>query len=267
MPVSNSLIYVGVLGNHDGAESQVREFIEKKVFEWKSSSYVLMTRSGHVVGSVLDGVWQLKAENLHEAFVGKPLPDADYQALALDYLVEAFSAVVPEFDRIEAASIITSFSKAMVLAVAASPRALDGYEWRDVERLLAEAFSGIGFDVQLTPGSKDGGKDILLKCTAHGKKFSYAIEVKHWRSGKVGSGVIKDFLQVIARESHDAGLVLANYGFSSGAIEVLSEIEQRQVHIGAERKIVSSCRTYVAARNGLVIPDNLLPHTFFKDTT
>ena len=70
-------------------------------------------------------------------------------------------------------------------------------EWREMEKTLAEVFSGIGFDVELTPSSKDGGKDLVLECLIQGKTHSYFVEIKHWRAGsRVGAKDICDFVHV-----------------------------------------------------------------------
>ena len=92
--------------------------------------------------------------------------------------------------------IIKTASKAFIEAIAKNPKALDSLEWRDLERLLAETFEGIGFSVTLTPSSKDGGKDIIIQHEMEGKIKSYIVEVKHWRCGnKVGSNLV-DFFSI-----------------------------------------------------------------------
>src|SRR5215213_2504038 len=65
-------------------------------------------------------------------------------------------------DTTEIQRILEVVSRRFAELVAKNPRRLDELEWRDLERMLAEVFNGIGFSVELTPGSKDGGKDIIL---------------------------------------------------------------------------------------------------------
>ena len=74
-------------------------------------------------------------------------------------------------------------SRTLARLIARNSRALDEIEWRDLERLLAEVFEELGFDVELTPSSKDGGKDLVLSCLICGHGRKYFVEVKHWRSG------------------------------------------------------------------------------------
>jgi hypothetical protein len=153
-------------------------------------------------------------------------------------------------------ALVSQFSEELAKAVADDPRVLDSIEWRDMERVLETVLSGLGFEAELTPSSKDGGKDIVLRITdMSGELRSFIVEVKHWRSGKhVGGTVLTDFVRVVAHEEHEAGLILATYGFASNATAALTEIERRRVRLGHESKIVSLCRTYVRSQVGLWAP-------------
>jgi restriction system protein len=150
-------------------------------------------------------------------------------------------------------AVILEASKEFARAVARNPRELDSLEWRDIERMLSVVLERLGFEAELTPPAKDGGRDIVLRLKDEdGVVRSYAIEVKHWRSGKsVGNAKVKDFVQVIAREGHVRGLFLATYGFSQDIVSALTEVERERVRLGAEDKVVALCQTYVKAENGL----------------
>jgi restriction system protein len=68
--------------------------------------------------------------------------------------------------------------------------------------------------------------------------------------GQVGKATVRDFIEVVARESHSGGLMLASGGYSGDAASALSELERRTVRLGARAKIVSLCKTYVKAERG-----------------
>ena len=166
-----------------------------------------------------------------------------------------------------AIQVVKDFAKGLIELINRNPRVLDHIEWRDLERLLAEAMSGIGFDVTLTPGSKDGGKDLILDCTKKGTKESFIVEVKHWRSEqKVGQAAIKDLVKVIAKEKRDGGLFLSTYGFTENIAESLTEFERRKLRHGSEEKIVSICKTYWKKQSGLWNSDQDLPDILFHNT-
>lgn len=140
-----------------------------------------------------------------------------------------------------------------VRAIAAKPQELRDIEWRNLELLLGELFSGLGFDVQVTPASNDGGKDVILTATVSGHQRTYYVELKHWLTSKPGPGPIKEFLHVSAIERTDGGLFLASTGFTAPTFEVIAEVG-RPVALGDSRKMVSLCRTYVRAESGLWSP-------------
>jgi restriction system protein len=162
---------------------------------------------------------------------------------------------------------ITDLSKLLARIIAQNPRELDHIEWRDMERILASVFDGLGFRVELTPASKDGGKDIILEFGISGMSQSYLVEVKHWRSRqKVGQGYISHFVDVVAGEKRQGGLYLATYGYSNSAFEALTEIEKTRIRLGSEEKIVSLCRTYTKAESGLWSAPPMLTDLLFEET-
>jgi len=114
--------------------------------------------------------------------------------------------------------IMQNVSRQLVEIIVKNPTALNEIEWRDSECTMAEVFSGLGFDSILTPGSKDGGKDVILECEISNEERSYIVEIKHWRSGiRVGHGAVEDFLHVITRENRNGGLFLSTYGYCDNA--------------------------------------------------
>lgn len=127
-------------------------------------------------------------------------------------------------------------------------------------------FDGIGFQVTLTPGSKDGGKDVVLACTVKGRQAEYYVEIKHWRSStKVGSGAVEKLLKVVVEEKKAGGLFLSTYGFTESAFEQLTTIDRQKLRIGDEDRTVTFCQTYVKAKAGLWSPPRNLGEVLFDD--
>jgi HJR/Mrr/RecB family endonuclease len=164
-------------------------------------------------------------------------------------------------------SAICDLSQQLARFVAKDPDGLQVIEWRDMERMLAAVFDGLGFSVELTPSSKDEGKDIILQCIVFGEEQSYIVEIKHWRSGQhVGKKLISHFVNVIAREDRKGGLYLATYGYTDNAFEALSEIERHRLRFGEKEKIVGLCQTYVKAESGIWSAPRPLPELLFEET-
>ncbi len=67
----------------------------------------------------------------------------------------------------------------------------------------------------LTPGSRDGGKDVILECEFVGKQVTNYVEIMHWRSSaRVGTDAAEKLLKVIVREEKAGSLFLSTYGFT-----------------------------------------------------
>jgi restriction system protein len=155
------------------------------------------------------------------------------------------------------AALIRRLSEEMAKVVAENPDELDHLEWRDLERMMTAVLDGVGFDAELTPASKDGGKDIILTLRTKSGPKTYIVELKHWRSGKrVGENCVREFVNVVGREQRHGGLFLSTHGFSDGAFESLTEIERTAVKFGGKPKVVNLCRSFVKVGARLWSPDD-----------
>lgn len=164
--------------------------------------------------------------------------------------------------------ILRECTQLVIKAVLENPDALDDLEWRDLERMIAELFKGLGFVVELTPPAKDGGKDLILELIEKNKKISYIVEIKHWRSRQeVGKSYLDNFVKVITKEKRKGGLFLSTYGVSNTAVESLTKIERKMVRFGDKEKILSLCETYIKNTSGLWLKDMELEKHLFKNTS
>lgn len=162
---------------------------------------------------------------------------------------------------------VTELCERLSQLVAEDPAALQSIEWRDLEKLIALCLQGLGFKITITPSSGDGGKDVIAECMARGQHWTFFIEVKHWRSGKrVGSSVVQDFIEVVATERVDGGLILASSGFTAAAFTAAGEIESKTIRLGNETKIVTLCQLYTRHRSGLWTLKTPLPELLFERT-
>jgi len=146
--------------------------------------------------------------------------------------------------------ILRSCTQHIIMAILDNPNTLIDLEWLDVERMVAELFRGLGFKVELTPTSKDGGKDIILELEESGETKSYIIEIKHWRSKqKVGMSAIDKFVKIVVKEKRTGGLFLSTYGVSEEAVASLTKIDRKKVKFGDKEKIISLCETYIKKKD------------------
>ena len=127
-------------------------------------------------------------------------------------------------------------------------QALDYIEWRQLEEMVEEIFSGLGFETELTPPSKDGGKDIVVMYQG----CRYLIEIKHWKApNRVGSNELSSFLQVIVNEKSEGGLYLSTSGYCANAFEQLKVITRKPVSYQGTSKIISLVETYEKHQSGI----------------
>lgn len=151
--------------------------------------------------------------------------------------------------------IIQECSRVLAKRIAACPEEFMDIEWRDLERIIATVFSDFGYDVDLTPSSKDGGKDVIV--WYHGE--SYIIEIKHWNKGKrVGKSYIRDFLNIVIRENRRLGLYLSSSGYTANAFETITYIDKIYFRYGDKSSMQLLLKMYERVNNGIYIPSNNL---------
>jgi restriction system protein len=174
---------------------------------------------------------------------------------------------VPKVDLGEITIIRRALSRQYINLIAQNPQFLQGIEWREMEHLVAEVFEGLGFSAEVTEGSKDKGRDVILTCRVGSATHKYYIEIKHWRSQqKVGGVAIKHFLSIVVNEEVAGGLFLSTYGYCSNAIESLTEIERKMVRFGGHDKIQTLCKSYQRAQSGIFEPDPEPIEVLYADT-
>jgi GTPase SAR1 family protein len=163
--------------------------------------------------------------------------------------------------------LVRTLAEKLCQLIAVNPHALQEIEWRDLERVIAEALEGIGFEVELTPPAKDGGKDIILNCRVGKEEQTFYVEIKHWRQGgRPGLGHVSDFVEVNAVDCTHGGLFLSSSGFTNMVYGRLGEISKQRIRLGERNKIVSLCQNYVKSIDGFWQPEVPLPEILFEET-
>lgn len=163
------------------------------------------------------------------------------------------------------AGIVRGAMRKLVRLIAEQPEILAQVEWRDLERVLREAFEEIGFDTRLTRPGKDGGFDLELVGVVKDKRQTYLIEVKHWMDTKPGVSDLKRFVSVTASMGAAGGLLLSTSGFTKAVYSGITEISC-PLYVGEGDKIVALCRTYYRLRSQLWVEDVSLQDALFSGT-
>ena len=89
---------------------------------------------------------------------------------------------------------------------------------RKFEEIVAELLKGMGYDVDLTPLSKDGGFDMYAAKRDKVGLFLFLVECKRYvPPHKVGVQVIRSLYGVVQQKSANAGIVATTSFFTKGA--------------------------------------------------
>jgi HJR/Mrr/RecB family endonuclease len=89
--------------------------------------------------------------------------------------------------------VIQTISAELIKYLKAHPRELDEIRPRQFEELIAEILASFGWEVRLTPPTKDGGYDIYaITKDVSGKRIPWLIECKKYaRQQRVGVDVVR----------------------------------------------------------------------------
>lgn len=91
---------------------------------------------------------------------------------------------------------------------------------RQFEEFVAEVLSRLGYQVTLTPASKDGGKDICVAKNDHLGTFLYLVECKKYApDNPVQVGLVRQLNGVVQAERATAGILATTSFFTRGAEE------------------------------------------------
>ena len=245
---------VGIISPTPQILSEIEYYLSEKFYEVGPKDLCLFTDSGLLLGYKKNFEWVHVQENLHIASDIPRLKTNILDKLIEENLDKIFWAFQKE-ERQETIDLIlkSTFQKFAEL-IATDINYLDNIEWRDLERILGEALSTIGFQVKVTQPSKDGGKDIIVYLDVYNEKYSFIIELKHWRSGKrVNLSPVEKFLRVVINEKRTGGLFLASYGYTEDCIEAIASFKRYNLNLGDGNKIYSIFQIYKQKIGGRVL--------------
>jgi DUF2075 family protein len=121
----------------------------------------------------------------------------------------------------------------LIQYLARHPKKMYDMSPRKFEELVCELLRDMGYDVYLTPGTRDGGKDIIavskLPC---GKKVATIVECKRYKADHlIGIDVLRQFMYTIISHKVNAGLITTTSDFSGEAYKMQKEVKwQLELH-------------------------------------
>ena len=114
----------------------------------------------------------------------------------------------------------------LMARVKASPEAMRSLTPRQFEELVAELLSRLGYSVELTPPSKDGGFDMYAAKRDGVGQFLYLVECKRYTPpNKVGVDVVRSLHGVVQKNNANAGLLVTSSFFTKGTEAFQKELK------------------------------------------
>ena len=113
---------------------------------------------------------------------------------------------------------VQAVSDALIRALAANPTLMHDLHSRQFEELMAELYTREGFEVELTPATRDGGVDLyLIRYTSFGRLLTIVDAKRNRVDRPVGVGIVRQLYGVVEEKRANAGVVATTSFFSKDA--------------------------------------------------
>jgi restriction system protein len=151
------------------------------------------------------------------------LPDHPRKALqALTAYISAHAQMLPDGrfqGLLDAAEIIRAKFIGTPRSNSEKVHFLRDLEWRDFECLVAALYRAMRYETQLTPPTKDGGRDIIATKRSPGRLEHLRIECKLYNQEPVGLGFVQRLLGVVSGEKVNKGVLVTSSRFTKPALK------------------------------------------------
>ena len=135
--------------------------------------------------------------------------------------VETRGLVIPQA-RVE----LLEVNDELIRYLAQHPEKLREIDPRKFEELVADIFRDKGFEVTLTPRTRDGGRDIQAVHKSSLGSILYLVECKRYNSAhKVGVELVRALYGVKLRERATAGVLVTTSSFTKDALDFASPLK------------------------------------------
>jgi restriction system protein len=114
--------------------------------------------------------------------------------------------------------IIVTANQAMVERLKKAPDDVFRLSSREYERMIAELLQDMGYEVELTPATRDGGKDILASLRTPAGDMLLLVEAKRYREDrKVGVELVRTLYGTLHDYQANSAMLVTTSSFSNDA--------------------------------------------------
>ena len=108
---------------------------------------------------------------------------------------------------------------------AKNPNELQKLSGNEFENVMAEIYYRLGYDVEQTKKTRDGGKDLILKRHEVFGDAIYYVECKRYNeNNKVGVGIVRNLHSTVSTDRVEAGVIVTTSFFTKAAINLKKDL-------------------------------------------
>jgi restriction system protein len=116
--------------------------------------------------------------------------------------------------------IIIDANNKLIESLKKQPVGIRNLTPREFEELLADLLSDMGWDVELTKQTRDGGADILAYLNTDVGRLLCLVEAKHYREDrKIGVDLVRTLYGTLCDAQANSAMLVTSSSFTSGAKE------------------------------------------------
>lgn len=162
----------------------------------------------------------LAEENLHEKMSKMEVTDQAKEPL--------YESKQEKTEQEKSSVILTDINMELKKFFNKHPERLYDLSPRKFEELIASIFEDLGFDVQLTKATRDGGTDIIAYIRNAVCEFLTLVECKRYApDNKVGVGIVREVNGVHHLKKASKSIIVTTSFFSKDAVEMAKATEHQ----------------------------------------
>lgn len=193
------------------SENESNELIQRLIPEFDNATSILeaiLATNGYPLAiKFLGELLKNQNENSIRSLLSKPIYNLNEKVL------------IPETEIITNVSpIIISENQRLITELKKNPSNLYRITPRDFEKLLAELLTDMGWEVELTKQTRDGGSDILAYLNTELGRLLCLVEAKQYRKDrKIGVGLVRTLYGTLCDAQANSAMLVTTSSFSSVA--------------------------------------------------
>lgn len=191
----------------------------------KDWNYVILARHEDGLFRWIDGESSLESKSIAEQAIQTAMSKMEVTDQITESIFKADDSVV---DSNESTILFTDINTELKQYFNEHPERLYDLSPRKFEELIASILEDLGFDVELTQATRDGGSDIIAYIRNAVCEYLTLVECKKYAADhKVGVGVIREVSGVHHLKRASKSLIVTTSFFSKDAIKEAQAIEHQ----------------------------------------